>query len=114
MVLFENQPFQTPSGAWARVIVRNEISFQQSLGAPGSRRYERGGRVLVSIFVPSGSATNTADEHAEVARNAFEGKRLTSPPIRFESSVVVRETGIVEDDWHQVVVDAEFVYNEIR
>lgn len=111
-IQFDNQGFKEPEGvSWVRMVVRHSEGRQQTVGSPGNRIFERRGNALVSIFTPAYLSTEESDRLSRIARGAFEGVRFPNTGIRI-NGVSQRETGIVEDIWYQVVIDAEFVYTE--
>ena len=108
----DNEKVDPPTTEWVRLSVRHTASTQDTLGAPGNRRFERIGSAFVQIFVPTDQGTLRADELATIAREAFEGKSLTGTTIRF-LDVIVREAG-VDGQFYAVVVEATFEYDETR
>jgi hypothetical protein len=112
---FENEKFETPNNApWVRLSVRNQVGRQQTLGQPTNRIFQRYGAVFVQIFVPVSTAgTKTADTLAARARALFEGTRIAGTTVNFQDCHI-RESGIDDGKWYQVVVEAEFEYTETK
>lgn len=115
---FDNEPFTPPvpsatssAASWVRVVIRNAASNQSTLGAVGNRRFRREGSVIIQVFVAKDSGRKTADTLARTARGIFEG--VTFSDICF-TDVENRETGVVDGEWYQVVVEAFFQYDEIK
>lgn len=94
---------------WARITVRHATGRARSLG---NRHFAKTGSVYVNIFVPfqSGDAYTTAQRLAEVAKNAYEGKRAGG--VWFPS-VSTPERGR-EGSWWQVDCIASFQYHEFK
>lgn len=114
-VTIDNEEFDPPVNPpvpWVRFAVRHTASTQETLGRPGNRRYSRIGSAFVQVFTPQGIGTARADELARRARLAFEGLTLAGTTVRF-LDVIIREIG-VSGQWYQVVVEADFEYNETR
>lgn len=112
---FDNEDHKPPKNApWVRLTVRHENGSQETLGAPGNRKFARNGRVFVQVFTPENSGTSRSDELLVLARNAFEGVTLAGTTVRFHG-VTVREIGSTrQDKWFQALVDAPFEYDETR
>lgn len=105
-LVFENEDYEEGTVAWVRFIMRNEDGEQLSMGASGSRHFERNGRVLVQIFTPINVGTSAADTLAENARTILEGKTISGVHIY---DVTTREVG-VEGKWFYVLVEAPFQF----
>lgn len=109
----DNLNFKPPNEEpWARISVRHNGSTQQTLGPKGSRKFSRFGSAYVQLFTPTNLGTATADELSELVRGIFEGERLSGTTLWFQD-VIIREAG-VDGDWFQVVVEAEFEYDETK
>lgn len=114
-VHWEGSKFDRPTDtAWARFVIRHTLGEQATLSGDtnGLRRYEKFGFVSVQIFAPisSGGGLSLADDLADVAKSAFEGKS-TDNGIWFQN-VRINEVG-VDDAWVQVNVIADFRYDEL-
>lgn len=95
---------------WVRLTVRHTTGDQETLGPVGNRKFERGGSVIIQIFILLDKATARADELASLVRNIFEGKTISQ--IRFRG-VITREIG-EGTKWYQLNVEAPFRYNETK
>lgn len=109
----QNENFETDGlSEWARLVVLNTASQQDTLGVPGSRQFERLGTATVSIFVKGGTGTQRLDELATIAQGAFEGFTLTISSVTF-LDVTVNEIG-PDESWYQYNVVANFRYFETK
>jgi len=111
-VSYDAVPFDTPTAAtWARIRIRHEQGEQATLGGPATRRFNKTGSVIVSIFTPVSSSLDTskAESLALLAKTAFEGK--ATPSQVWFRDVTINEIG-VEESWFQVDVIATFNYDE--
>jgi hypothetical protein len=107
----DNEDFTETEGiSWARLTVRNTAGGQVSLGKTGNRRYDRLGRIKVSIFVPVETGTSEADTLALQALNLFEGTRFNGVTV---NDAVIKEIG-ANDTWYQITMTARFEYYEIK
>lgn len=112
-VTFDNEAYTPPSGArWVRLVMRHTVGLQETLGAPGLRRFERRGNVIVQCFVPLNAGVAAADELATAARTVFEGKTLGTEAVHF-FGVSTREIGN-DGAWYQINVEASFLYHETK
>ena len=108
---FDNEVFKPVTGvSWIRVVVRNIEANQETLGAPGNRKFEREALLIAQIFTPPNEGTASSDALAESFRAIFEGESFSE--IHFEA-VTVRESG-PEPNWYKVVAEAPFTYNELK
>ena len=108
---FDNEKFNQPSSSWVRLVVRNRISNQETLGPVSGRRFLREGSVLIQIFVPSQRGTGESDRLSRMVRNIFEGERLSSEA--WIDNVDIREVG-PSTKWYQVNVEAFLTYEETK
>lgn len=108
----DNEAFRTPEGGttWARAVVREIKSQQETLGGVGVRRFRRDCNLIISIFVDNDKGTAAADPLAQSIRDAFEG--LSVSGLNFYI-VSVKEIGNYQS-WYQVNVTASFWYEEIK
>lgn len=110
---FDNEVFDPPDNKpWIRLSVRHNSMSQETLGRVGDRKFQRLGTTFTQIFVRTDNGTDEADELAISAKNVFEGVRLAGTTVRF-LDVLVREVG-PDGKWYQVVVEANFEYDETR
>jgi hypothetical protein len=88
--------------AWVRVVVRHNDAVQKSLPGPkGKTKYWRYGLVWIQLFVPavSGASWTAAQDLAEVAQKAYEGK--FDPNITYLKAAIEdkpRDNGWVRKD----------------
>lgn len=113
---FDGEQFTPPAGQpWIRFVVRHDGSTLEAIGGTGAggfNKYQRTGRVVIQVFVPTNQGLEDADTLAQAARAIFEGITLSSNAIRFNNAVV-REIGTDEDNaWFQINVEAFFQYDE--
>lgn len=109
---FDNEKFDPPAGPWVRVSVRHQDRQQETLGAPGSRKFESRGSAFIQYFEPPLGATEIADGHISAAVAIYDAKRIEGTTIRFEAAIS-REIGIIEDGrWYAALIECNFVYDE--
>lgn len=102
-----------PLRPWARYQLKENLSNQATLAPTGSRRFDRLGLILVQVFAPisKGGGVVLADQLAEIAREAYEGKG-TSSGIWF-LNCRVNDIG-VDKNWYQKNMIAEFRFQELH
>jgi hypothetical protein len=110
---FANEAFTPPvDTSWIRFDVREESSFQQTLGIPTNRKFERGGSIYIDIFTPADKGTSESDVLVDELRTLFEG--VTFSGIRCYN-VVARELGPSEDGaWFHTNVQVFYDYDQIK
>lgn len=114
-IAIDNLPFDMPDNApWARLTVRNVGSTQETLGERGHRRWQHLALLFISIFTPRGSGSGAADDLADAARRACQGRRLGGADDIVLLEARVREAPDPSDDspWYSVVVEIPFYYRE--
>ncbi len=110
-VALDNEDFPEPAkGNWVRLVVRSLAREQETLGAPGNRKFRPEALVLVQVYVPVDSGTDVADALAKEAADIFEGVSFSG--LDFQGAVV-RETGPT-GRWFQFIMEAPFKYEEIK
>ena len=104
----EFKPDDIPT--WVRLTIRHTGGNQETLGKKGNRKYERRGIITVSVFTPIETGTYDSDILSKAAQDIFEGENF--------GGVVVNDTNIREiganDKWYQVLMEANFHYNELK
>lgn len=102
-----------PLKPWARYQLREGTAAQATLAPPGSRRFDRAGLITVQVFAPisKGGGVVLADQLAEIARAAYEGKG-TDSGIWF-LNCRVNDVG-VDKNWYQKNMIAEFRFQELH
>ncbi len=110
---FDSEKFTPPEDAsWVRLSVRHNASTQETLGAVGNRKFLRSASCFIQIFTAIDEGVATADGLVETARAVFEGTSISGTTIRF-NDVIVREEGR-DKSWFQFVIEATFLYNELK
>lgn len=108
---FENEKYDPPETApWVRLTVRNLLSEQDCLGAPGHRRFRRVAMVFAQVFVPLDTGTKDSDALVSALQGIFEGQSFSGLDFTAVSS---REVG-VDEAWHLTLVEAPFDYEETK
>lgn len=113
-----NMRFDPPAetAIWARWTLIHADGGQNTLaGAEGRSRFGKSGAVMIEVFTPLGGGLKVAYDAAQVAVNAYEGKRTAS-------DVWFRNVRIVDDGrgrggdkaWWSTVVVADFTYDNIN
>ena len=83
---------RTAGVPWCRVVVRHSDASKVSLtDSSKTGRYRRNGFAWVQVFVPDagGMSWGIAQQLAQVARNAFEGKRAANGAVLFTKTQIV-------------------------
>lgn len=106
----DNEDEASTSLAWVRLVVRNRVGDQDTLGKPTNRKFLRKGAVFIQVFTPRAEGTEEADTLAEKARDIFEGKRFGD--LWFIAADVTEQG--VEGIWFKMLVEIEFTYEEIK
>lgn len=116
----DNEEFDPPAGTdgkgapWVRFSVRHSTSNQETLGRKDNRKFMRGGRAFIQIFVPPGTGRAVSDDLLEAARSMFEGRAFPGTTIR-PKDVITPEFGEVEDGrWWASTCEAVFEYDQIK
>jgi hypothetical protein len=97
--------------SWARASVKHNAGFQATLGAPGDRRFDREGILLVEIYAPAGDGLTLARSLHTLVEQAFEG--VSSPNGVWFRNVHTEEIG-PSGPWTHANVIIEFQYDEVR
>lgn len=99
---------------WARCFVVSLPNAQETLGAPGNRKFKRRALAQVNIYVKPGQGMKAADALVKVAMDMFEGRSLLGTTVKFfEASSA--EVGIVDEGrWFLLTVQAYFDYEQIK
>lgn len=113
---FDDVEFTKPSGEdangralpWARISVRHFTEEQDTIGAPGNRRYLSEGEVTIEIYVAPGGGHQLGDTLSRIAKLPFRGSTLG---VWFPSPVRPREIGM-DASWFRRDVVARFKYEE--
>ncbi len=109
----ENEdPDVLTSQPWARFVIRVDASTQDTLGSVGNRKFERSGRCLIQIFVPTDTGVTQSVTLRQTVLEAFEGSRIVGTTIYF-TDVIPRSIGI-DGNWHQSEIEVNFTFFEIR
>lgn len=102
---------------WARWAVDYVDGRQVTLAAPKGRKFSKSGLIYVVVFSPLGYGLKKAREDAQVAIDAYEGKRTPGDVwfrnVRIESEGHGRGGGGNKSWWTTTVV-AEFTYEYLR
>ncbi len=115
VVTIQNEDFDpaTEGGTeWVRISINEEDTRQRSLGRPGTRKFERLGRVFVQVFVKQGEGgTQRADEIGQDVRDILEGTDQITGACFFTGRVL---PAAPDGYWYRVVADVEFSYDETK
>jgi hypothetical protein len=113
-VCYGKEEVDPPNAPWVRVSVQHLSKRQVSSGVIGNRRFETTAQVSVQYFEPPRMGDEISDGHLREAALIFDSKRLLSNNLRI-GEALPRELGIVEAGrWWAAIVEANFVYDEIR
>ena len=106
-------PVPPAQKAWVRLTLQHTTGRQVSFGAPGSRRFERRGLIMLQVFVPtqSGQGLSEVETLATIALNSWEGK--ASPNGVWFRELRVEDVG-EDGPWWNTNVMGSFVYDEVK
>lgn len=113
-----NLDFTKPAdtATWARwTLIHGEGGQRTLAGATGRSRFGKGGEVWVTVFTPLGAGLKVALEAAQVAIDAYEGKRTPSDVwfrnVRIEDEGQGRGGDAA---WWSTRVVADFTYDNFN
>lgn len=95
--------------AWGRVTVRHTAGAQETMAAPGDRRYGIRGNIVVQIFTPSGDGWTLSDSIVAILKTALRAPRLSHPV--WYTDVTPAEIGH-DGPWSLQTLSANFGYQE--
>lgn len=108
---FDNERFDAPvNGSWVRLVVRNIVSNQETLGRMGNRKFNRQGSIICQVFVDSNTGLQNSDTLTEAIRTIFEGVSFNGV---YANDCVIREIG-PDGKWFQTNVETFFFYDDIK
>lgn len=91
---FDRETFAEPaSGPWARLTVKELLSRQKTMGAPGARLYARKIVITIDIFDDPAIGTQRMDGLAKTARELWEGRKFGGTN---NTSIIVRDVQKLE------------------
>lgn len=97
---------------WVRFSVRQIAAAQQTLGAPGNRKYTRRALVRAEVYTAPGTGQKVPDLMCQTALEMFEGRYLAGTLMYGGAAA---EQGLVlEDRWKLSTVEVYFDYEEIK
>lgn len=72
-LVFENEdtPLADTPAAWVKVEMFGDIYQQETIGAPGDNLWRETGTILMRVFVPRGTGTVVARQHARALVDLF-------------------------------------------
>jgi len=107
---FSNESYKPDTRAWARVTARHEFGRQDTLGGEGNRKFLYGGRLFLQLFTLRDRGTKEIDDHAQFAKDIFEGRKFDGVWV---TRAVPRELG-EDGPWHMLTVECEFTYEQVK
>ena len=115
----ENETFRAAAPLWALVFVRHTTSRQLTQGAPGTRRFERRGNILVLLFGAVEAGRLPVAALVGNVRAIYEGQHLSSgsDPLWIQeatSSEGGKNGKTTDGAWWQQNVTIPFRYYELR
>lgn len=98
--------------AWVRITIRHTSNNRGTLGGKGQRRIGRYGIVYAQVFAPlqDGEGFTVVQRLAQVARDAYEGKRTDD--VWF-AACRLNEQGR-DGPWIQINLAADFNWEEVK
>ena len=110
----DNQNFTPPEPAagvkWARLNVQFNSGTQDSFGGVGNRKFLKAGTLIMQIFTPIDSATDTNDTFCQDALDLFDGVRLDD--VWFINGGVTFSGS--DGDWFQQNVSFDIIFEDIK
>ena len=100
--------FTPPADTWVRFAMKNNDSYQASIGSPSSNMFRRKGVVFIQVFQPEGIGSTDARAKADLAADIFISNGLSG--FRF-SKVNAKDIGADGAGYYQWNVTAEFEYD---
>ena len=94
---------------FARITVRHFTGGAETIGGDSGKELEEG-QVVVQVFTPKGHGYSSGDILAQIAKRAFQRKRITGIDGWYHS-VVANEIA-TSGPWAQINVVARFRYGE--
>lgn len=111
---FDNEVLDGENLTWARCSVRSMPNAQETLGAPGNRKFHRRALARVEVYTQPGAGLEDADALVKTAMDMFEGRALLGTTVKFYEASSA-EVGLVDEGrWHLCTVQAYFDYHEIK
>ena len=108
---FDNEKFEPAgSGAWVRLTVRGRSRVQDTLGKTGNRRFRSAKSVFVQVYTDIDTGVQQADILGAEARDVFEGVSFSG----LDFGNAFKEEKGPDGKWYEVLVEAEFEYDEIK
>jgi len=109
---FDNEEFDMPEASisWVRLVVRNKVGNQETLGKIGSRKFLRDATVMIQVFTELDTGASEGDRLAVKARDIFEGIRLNG--LWFFASDI-QEIGS-DGTFYQHNVECTFNYEQTK
>lgn len=116
----DNLSIDPPAGSdgrgapWVRLEVKHYGGGQETIGAPGNRKFGSMAKLKLTINVPPGSGRAATDDLVEHFKGMFEGRAIAGTTIRLKD-VVVRELGEVDDGrWWASTCEVLFEYDQTK
>ena len=114
-IALSNQPFSKPEPAagvrWVRLDVRLVSGGQDTLGAPGQRKFVSSGVATVQVFTPSGDATDINDDLAKASLDLLDGVRIGTDLWTDGGRILTVGT---DGEWYQQNVAINVHFEETR
>jgi hypothetical protein len=110
-IAVDNEPLKPePNTSWVKASIHHTFSEQETLGAPGNRRFMRKCFAQFLIVSPSHGGREGSDQLVQAMRNLFEGIEFSGITcFAFRD----KEAGTDGLCW-KVVAEAHFMYDEIK
>lgn len=108
---FENEDFDPPETAWVRLSVRGNVGGgQETLGAPGGRKFRRRGIIVAQVYTPLNQGLQQGDQLGQSIRAIFEAEGFSDIDA---NDGLVRESP-PRDDFFVHIVEVFFEYEETK
>jgi hypothetical protein len=107
-----NEHFDPPKqAAWVAVEVEGDLLNQIEIGAPGQNAWREEGALLLHVFVPVGTGSLVARQHAKALANLFRG--VTTGFVVFgNASIGVGGPGDEDGLWWELPVSIGWHYDD--
>ncbi len=110
-IAWENEDFDKPNAPWVMFEMSGDLYAQMSVGAwQGTQnRYDQEGVMYLHVFVPVGTGSLIARQHAKTLADLFRGALLMSDSLEFlDASIGMGQVGDDEGLFYRITVSVDW------